>query len=182
MDDIKILYETTELTIQQIADATNHTFKQTFSYIARTYPRDLRVRRKKVCYRNSKLGSKNPAFGLRGEDSTSFIGAVSDNKGYLMVLKPIWYTGRANSKHVFEHHVVVCLALGISEIPKGWCVHHCNMITTDNCFDNLVLVLMSDHMRLHHYLAGATTISKESTLKWVEAHGTPWRDDIVCSA
>jgi hypothetical protein len=84
---------------------------------------------------------------------------------------------------VFVHSLVVCENLGLTEIPKGWVVHHCDINPYNNSFDNLVMITMSDHTRLHRYLAGATTISKESTLKWVEAHGTPWkRDDIVCSA
>ena len=182
MDNIKLIYETTELTIQQIADTTGYTFKQVFSYIAKNYTRSERTARKSKCYSNSKRGDKNPSFGKFGQDAACYIGVVSDTKGYLMVSKPKWYTGRKGSRHVFEHHIVVCEMLGLTAIPKGWCVHHCNFITTDNRIENLVLMLMSDHMRLHHYLAGATTISKESTLKWVEAHGTPWRDDIVCSA
>lgn len=182
MDNIKLVYETTELTLQQIATTTGYTFKQVFNYIVKNYTRVERIKRKSKCYRNSKLGDKNPSFGKFGEDAACYIGIVSDNKGYLMVQKPEWYTGRSGSKHVFQHHVVMCIALGITAIPRGWCVHHCNFITTDNRIENLVLMTMSDHQRWHHCLAGATTISKESTLKWVEAHGTLWRDDIVCSA
>ena len=97
-----------------------------------------------------------------------------------MVLKPEWYTGRKKSKHVFVHHIVVCAALGLTEIPKGWVVHHCDENPMNNVFDNLVLMTMTDHGRLHKTLESATTISKESTLKWVEAHGTPFRsNDIV---
>lgn len=119
--------------------------------------------------------------GKTGAAHHNHIGVVSDNKGYLMVLKPDWYTGRKNSKHVFQHHVVVCEHLGLTAIPKGWCVHHVDKNPHNNVFDNLVLMTVSDHLRLHStVLVGATTISKESTLKWVEAQGTPFRrDDIV---
>lgn len=117
--------------------------------------------------------------GKHGKLHHNFTPVVSDAKGYLMVLKPDWYTGRKGSKHVFQHHVVVCENLGITAIPKGWCVHHVDHNPHNNTFDNLVLCTMSDHTRLHCNFEGATTISKESTLKWVETHGTPWRSDIV---
>ena len=79
-------------------------------------------------------------------------GVVCDSKGYLMVLKPEWFTGRKGSRYVFLHNVVVCEHLGITEIPTKWCVHHCDENPHNNDFDNLVLMSMSDHMRLHHLL------------------------------
>jgi hypothetical protein len=172
METIKTLYENTELTLQQIADHTSTSPKQVFNYVARNYSREHRTERKRNSYRKSKTGSLNPMTGKTGSAHHNYVGVVGDSKGYLMELKPSWYTGRAGSKHVFQHHIVVCLSLGITEIPKGWCVHHVNENPHDNTFDNLVLMTLSDHQRLHQVLAGATTISKESTLKWVEAQGT----------
>lgn len=182
--DIKYYYENTELTLQQIADKTGSTYKRVFNYVHKHYSSAYRKARKSVTYRNSRLGDKNPSHGLRGVSSRRYIGDVSDNKGYLMRLKPDWYTGRAKSKHVFVHSIVACEALGITEIPAGWCVHHVDGNPHNNSFDNLVVCTLGDHMSIHaHIRAGATTISKESTLKWVEAHGTPFvRDDMVCSA
>lgn len=178
--DIKYLYENTELTQRQIAAKLNVPWKRVFNFIKREYSSAYRKARKAKCYRNSKLGELNPMQGKFGDQHHNFIGVVSDNKGHLMVLKPDWYTGRKRSKHVFQHHVVVCEALGLSEIPRGFHVHHVDFNPLNNEFDNLVLLTQADHMRLHRYLKGATTISKESTLKWVEAHGTPFRrDDMV---
>ena len=111
----------------------------------------------------------------KGYKHHSYKGVVADGRGYWMVLKPEWYTGRKKSKHVFVHHIVMCAALNLTEIPKGWVVHHCDENPENNVFDNLVLMTITDHGRLHKTLEGATTISKESTLKWVEAHGTPFR-------
>jgi len=180
--DIKYLYESTSLTLQQIADKLNVPFDRVFKYVKRNYAQEHRKARKSICYQNSKLGDKNPMTGKTGEKHPMYIGNVSDNKGYLMHVKPLWYTGRKNSRHVFVHSLVVCENLKITEVPRGWVVHHCDFNPYNNSFDNLVMLMMGDHTRLHRYLAGATTISKESTLKWVEAHGTPWRrDDIVCS-
>lgn len=180
--DIKFYYENTELTQQQIANTLGVPHSRVHKYIKANYSKEDRLARKSKCYRNSKLGSKNPMAGKAGAAHHNYKGVVSDNKGYLMVPKPHWYAGRKGSKHVFQHSVVVCERLGLTEVPAGWCVHHCDHNPLNNDFDNLVLLKLGDHCRLHNSLEGATTISKESTLKWVEAHGTPLkRDDIVCS-
>ncbi len=179
--DIKYLYENTELTQQQIATQLRLSIRQVGKQIKKMYSSAYRKQRKVSSYRNSKLGEKNPMFNQLREQHPRYIGVVSDHKGYWMNVKPDWYTGRKHSHHVFEHHLVVCQALGLTEIPRGWNVHHCDGNPQNNSFENLVLLLMSDHSKLHQALKGATTISKESTLKWVETHGTPWRDDIVSS-
>ena len=166
------LYEETDMTLQAIADELGLSFKQVFSYVAKYYTKEIRDERKRKSYSLSKTGSKNPMLGKCGEDHPRHIGVVGDSKGYLMVSKPDWYTGRSGSKHVFQHHVVVCENLGLTCIPSRWVVHHVDLNKHNNSFDNLVLITMSDHSRLHNLLKGATTISKESTLKWVEAHGT----------
>ena len=173
--DIKYLYENTELTQKQIAAKLGIHWKRVFNYVKDNYSSSFRKQRKATSYRNSKLGALNPMSGKTGEAHHNFIGIVSDNKGYLMVLKPNWYTGRKNSKHVFQHHVEVCIGLGITCVPKGWCVHHVDSNPHNNSFDNLVLCTMRDHQRIHRHFEGATTISKESTLKWVETHGTPFK-------
>ena len=180
--DIKTLYETTELTMQTIADQLGTTYKVVFNYIKKNYSPEYRRNRKAVTYRNSKLGEKNPMFGNTLEAHPGYIGVVSDCKGYLMVVKPQWYTGRVGSHHVFLHHVVMCEHMGITCIPKGYCVHHCDFNPHNNDIGNLVLLTMGEHGSLHQALAGATTISKESTAKWLEAHRAGIRYDIVCSA
>lgn len=118
-------------------------------------------------------------FGKSGLSHPRYQGIVSDNKGYWIVLKPDWYTGRKNSKHVFLHSVVVCENLGWTEIPKGYVVHHCDFDPSNNDFNNLVVLTVAEHMSLHAVLKGVTTISKESTLKWVEARRAGNSYDIV---
>ena len=178
MDSIKNLIENTTLTLEEI-QAQVGCGMRTVRNVWASYPAAFRKARKAGCYRRSKLGDKNPMLGKHSTEHHNYIGVVSDGKGYLMALKPDWYTGRNGSKHVFVHQLVVCKALGITAMPAGWVVHHCDENPHNNDFSNLVLMLNADHRRLHSALAGATTISKESTLKWVEAHGTPWREDIV---
>lgn len=176
---IKRLYEESDLTLQAIADTLGISVFHVYRYVGENYTLEERKERKRGCYRRSKLGALNPMTGKTMEQHHNFVGDVSDGKGYLMRLKPQWYTGRRGCKHVFVHQLVVCERLGLTQMPKGWCVHHVDEDKTNNSFDNLVLMTTSDHRRLHRHLEGATTISKESTLKWVEAHGTPWSRDIV---
>lgn len=180
--DISKLYETTELTMQTIADQLGLTYKVVFNYIKKNYSPEYRRNRKAVTYRNSKLGAKNPMLGNTFELHPRYIGVVSDCKGYLMAVKPVWYTGRKASHHVFLHHIVMCEDAGLTEIPRGHCVHHCDFNPHNNDIDNLVLLTIGEHSALHSALAGATTISKESTAKWLEAHRAGIRYDIVYSA
>lgn len=179
--NINYLYENTELTLNQIAKKLGTTSWRVWKKVATDYSSEYRRNRKATSYKNSKMGTLNPMSGKTKETHHNYVGDVSDGKGYLMRVRPAWFTGRKGSKHVFVHHLVICEALGMTALPKGWCVHHCDFNPHNNSIDNLVLLTMGDHMKLHRYLAGATTISKESTLKWVETYGTPWRDDIVCS-
>lgn len=107
-------------------------------------------RRSAKLYRSSKLGSKNSQYGKHGEESSQFKGGiVDDGSGYLMMLKPSWYTGRQRSNYVYYHHVVMCENLGISEIPKGFVVHHIDMNPLNNDISNLALMTVSAHAKLH---------------------------------
>lgn len=143
------MYETTALTIQEIADECEATLTSTWKFLKLTYPDELRQNRKRKNYSKAKSGSLNPMFGKTGEKHHNFIGEVSDGKGYLLQLKPDWYTGRGGSKHVFVHHIVMCEHLGITEIPEGWCVHHIDEDKTNNVINNLEMMTKSDHMKLH---------------------------------
>jgi hypothetical protein len=105
--------------------------------------------RKRQCYSASKSGNKNPMWGIEPEQHPRFIGEVADGNGYIMVLKPDWFTGRPGSKHVFKHTVVMCENLGITELPRGFVVHHINHDRTDNTIDNLALMSVNAHSRIH---------------------------------
>lgn len=161
MDEVRKLYEETDLTLQNIALETNISDSTLYRYISENYSIEYRRNRKKKCYRNSKLGSKNPMTGKTRELHPRYKGIVSDNKGYLMVLKPEWYTGRVNSKHVFYHSVVMCEALGLTEIPKGFCIHHVDSDPYNNDISNLCLLSTSAHSKLHSR-ERASTIPKGS--------------------
>ena len=159
METIKDLYENTELTIEAIANKVSMHKWKVFAFIAEEYTEEYRKKRKRLCYRNSSIGNKNPSYGKRGKDSKKFIGDISDGKGYILNLKPSWYTGRKGSKHVFKHTLVMCEALGLSELPKGYCVHHIDGNKTNNLLINLALMTVQAHSRLHQ-LERATTSRK----------------------
>lgn len=146
---IKYLFEFSDLTIERIAEEVGLTFKQVYTQISKLYTKEERQIRKKQCYRNSKLGDKNPMRNKCGELHHNYIGDISDGKGYELVLKPIWYAGRKGTKHIFKHHLVICEALAIREIPKGWCVHHIDGNKVNNKLENLALMTTSAHNRLH---------------------------------
>lgn len=139
-----------DLTIVEIGNVLNLSRAQVDWIVNKEFSVEYRKNRKRQSYRNSKLGSKNPSYGLKREMS------ISDGKGYILVLRPDWYTGRRGSKHIFKHHEVMCKSLGITEIPKGWCVHHIDHDKTNNNLINLSLQTVPAHTRLHQ-LERATT-------------------------
>lgn len=98
----------------------------------------------------SKRGHKNPMKGKVAEMHHNFKGCVSDGKGYILVLKPDWFTGRKGTKYAFQHHVVFCKAVGLTEIPEGFAIHHIDEDPTNNRVDNLALVTSGGHRRLHN--------------------------------
>lgn len=75
---------------------------------------------------------------------------LNKSLGYVSVGAPDWFTGRKDSGgRVHEHVLVYCEANGLTEIPKGYVVHHKNEVKTDNRKENLELLSRADHIRLH---------------------------------
>ena len=105
--------------------------------------------RKRKLYSLSKQEEKNPMSGKTKENHHNYKGEISDGNGYLMVLKPDWYTGRKGSKHIFLHHKVICEHLGITEMPKGFVVHHIDCDKHNNNINNLSLMTISAHTKIH---------------------------------
>lgn len=147
---IKDALENTELTVVQIAESLNVGWKVVWNRLHGWYSKEFIMQRKQKNYARSKLGILNPMFGKTFEQHHQFKETKEDGRGYLLVLKPDWYTGRKNSRHVFAHSVVLCLALGITEVPPGFVVHHIDSNTRNNDIDNLCLVSISGHGKLHH--------------------------------
>jgi hypothetical protein len=107
---------------------------------------ELRKARTKRMYSESKTGNKNPRFG---KPTMRPVENVDDGNGYTIKWKPIWWTGREGSNYVFEHQLVICEYLGLTEMPKDFVVHHINNNRKDNSLDNLALMSKSAHGKLH---------------------------------
>lgn len=150
------LIRNTSTPLQEIADNLGITRRVVFRVIKNNFSEEFRKERKVKNYRRSKLGEKNPMSGKTKEQHHNYKGLCPDGKGYYMVLKPDWYTGRKGSKHVFYHSVVFCEHIGISEVPKGMCIHHIDLDGFNNDIENLALVTMIGHRKIHAR-EGATT-------------------------
>ena len=86
-----------------------------------------------------------------GAANPNWKGGSSTSAGYRLVPVPDWWVGTTYSagKYVREHQAVACAFLGLTALPAGYCVHHRNRDKTDNRIDNLELMTLSAHMKLH---------------------------------
>lgn len=146
---VRNLYENTNMDLHSIQQEVNIRYTLLLDILAVYYTEEYRNNRKSKLYRLSKLGDKNPMLGKTGELHPNYKGIVEDGKGYLMCLKPDWYTGRKGSIHIYVHNLVMCEALGLTEMPKGWVVHHIDGNKHNNDISNLALITVSGHGRLH---------------------------------
>lgn len=156
---VKEMFENTDLTMVEIAGNIPCDVSIVRRIVRKNYTMEQFSKRKSRIYKNSKVGDKNPMKDKFREQHHNYIGDVSDGKGYIMCLKPDWYTGRKGCKHVFKHHLVMCEALELTEIPKGYCIHHIDEDKTNNSIGNLSMMTLSAHTRLHQ-LERATTSRK----------------------
>lgn len=151
---VKELFENTDMTLKEIAEAVgykSYTYLYT-SCIKGQYSEKFIQERKSKNYRKARELYGNSMKQLTGTNHPRYKGQVVDGHGYIMILKPEWYTGRKGSKYVYLHSVVMCEALGLTEIPKGFIVHHIDENPTNNDLSNLALMRMEAHSRLHHSL------------------------------
>ena len=54
-----------------------------------------------------------------------------------------------NNQRMSEHAREVCIALNIPRIPKGFIVHHIDENTRNNNIDNLAVMSITAHNRIH---------------------------------
>lgn len=153
VEKLKYLYENTCMTDKQIAVELGISVTWLYKgFLYNMYDREYRKVRKQRSYQLSKQGEKNPMKGKCRENHPRYKERIADGKGYIMMLKPEWYTGRKGSHYVFEHSVVMCKALGLTKIPEGFVVHHIDGNKQNNDINNLTLMSMGAHTKLHQQL------------------------------
>lgn len=89
-----------------------------------------------------------------GERNPNYKGKNCDSDGYRIYPKSV--SDRLGVGTTRIHRATAMLALGLTEIPKGYHVHHRDCDVTNNNVDNLSLLTISDHVWLHKQYGNAT--------------------------
>lgn len=157
------LYSTTCMTIADICKEVKLPNYAVQSILRSNFSEKYINDRKSKLYRLSKRCENNPQFGRFGSNSTQWSGGVvDDGNGYDMIKKPDWYTGRKGSDYVFLHSVVMCEHLGLSELPAGYVVHHIDGNKKNNHIDNLCLITVSGHGKIHSLMKDLCKVQRLS--------------------
>lgn len=140
---------TTALPYVEIAKAENigwHTVKYICDHFI--HP-EAKKKRMTACYSRSKIGDKNPM-----KDKTKELHHLYGKRWgklgfYPTQLKPEWFTGRVDSPRAFTAHIWFCEQLGITELPKGFLVHHIDGNPANDDPKNYALVSEAAHRHIH---------------------------------
>jgi predicted transcriptional regulator len=81
--------------------------------------------------------------------------------------KMVEYMGKRTSEHCRN----LCVLLGIESIPKGFVVHHIDKNTHNNDIDNLSLMTITAHNRIHSHKPWNAGLTAESSEKLREMLG-----------
>lgn len=79
--------------------------------------------------------------------------------------KVVQYLG----KRINEHRRNFCIVLGIKDIPKGFVIHHLDKNKKNNDINNLCLLTITAHNRIHSHSAWNKGITTKESEKWNEA-------------
>jgi hypothetical protein len=123
-------------TMAEVGRMTKQTHATVSAIVRETVPQDhLRIL-KVANYSKSKMGERNPMFGVRKQ-----VEAIL-RSGY----RYLWL---GDNTYAPEHRLVVMKALGIKDWPEGWEIHHIDNDKLNNSLDNLAIVTPSGHQQLH---------------------------------
>jgi len=112
---------------------------------------DKEIKEHSQLCRSASKTTNNPMQGKFGKLHHNFIGLIKDGHGYYQRLKPEWCTEGKDTPYVFEHRLVMMEALGLTELPAEFAVHHINGDKSNNQIENLALVTNHGHRRIHQY-------------------------------
>ncbi len=97
----------------------------------------------------SKQGHKNPMTGKSGKKHPRHKDDYINWQGYRFVDAPAWYEGTTKAGKVMEHVCVGCEKYALRSLPKGYVIHHKDEDKLNNHPDNLELLTISQHMKVH---------------------------------
>ena len=119
---------------------------------------------------DSQLGTSNTMSERYGISHPRYVSVSKDGHGYLTVRTPRWWNADKKADRTFLHHFIYCTHNMLDRVPEGYVIHHVDCDKSNNSIRNLLLCTASQHSLIHAQLKqNITTISKESTPKWVEA-------------
>lgn len=144
--------------IMQMYNRDYYTIKKI--WLTNYHEGQLKARTSRLC-RLHKLGDKNPMKGKFGMQHHNAVEKSVDSNGYILVFAPDWYSGQRYDGKIFEHILVYCEHNGYAFLPKGMVVHHLDCNKQNNHPDNLVLVSIQDHRRIHAWLNKVQRLSRE---------------------
>jgi hypothetical protein len=120
----------------EVGTLTGQTHATVSAIVRETVPPDQLRILKVANYSKSKMGAKNPMFGVRKQVEA----ILRDGYRYLWV---------GDNTYEAEHRRVVMDAFGIEIWPVGWEIHHIDSNKTNNSIDNLAVVTQRGHQLLH---------------------------------
>lgn len=120
----------------------------------------FKTRTSRLC-KLHKIGDKNPMKGKTGMHHHNAVERTINSSNYVQVFAPDWYVGRKDGNKTYEHIISYCEHNGLSEIPKGMVVHHMDENKQNNHPDNLILLSIQDHRRIHAWLNKVQRLSRK---------------------
>jgi len=120
----------------EVGRMTGQTHGTVSAIVRETVPPEQLRTLKVANYSKSKTGAKNPMFGARKQ-----VEAIL-RRGYR-------YLWMGDDTYLPEHRLVLMRALGLTQWPEGWEVHHIDSNKTNNALDNLAVVTKVGHQKLH---------------------------------
>lgn len=123
-------------------------------------PDQFKKRTSRLCALH-KVGDKNPMSKKTGMAHHNAVEKTVTSNGYIEVFAPDWYSGKRDGNKVLEHILVYCEHNGIDSLPTEHVVHHLDENKQNNHPDNLILLSIPDHRRIHAWLNKVQRLSRK---------------------